>query len=792
MILKRNTIGNRLIGSIALMALLTVSVSLIAIINWESLDDRIQGLVEKNIPTLRASYQLERNTAGLQAALNLLSNNTDPIMHADLKQNINEKLAQISLAINQANNLTFHPAIKSEHETLLTDIQEYAHLLYQRNTHLNVLAQTENNIKWLHQDLIDELTPIRQEVEWQLTRMLPNAIVSSTINDVMTEFSLIQSITVKENELHQLVQEIILQRQERDIANAFYFIGYKTEEVSKMSQNLSHYPSTTSYRQLLQELITIVEPGGFLEEQLIIDNDLFRAISQYQEKIQTRLNYQEALIQAMVEQEDASLHALNEKTRQAITISNFILFGMVIVTLFLSVMLSIYLVGKGIVKRLNMLSQDLYAVANNQHNATIQVTGDDEIGLLGDNLRHFCRQMQEMQQSNALNLINNTQASIITCDLNGIIESVNPSAQALFQHNSAPVNRALWELFSPTIHQRLTSLFSTSSPLFTKRGCNLTIKQHQEHSVGKQQDCLYLRLDFRLFQQGKKDKVIITMTDITEQENAARWLEKMVREKTYSLTNRNRQLKAEVEDRKRVEADLRATQDELIQAAKMVVVGQTMTSLAHELNQPLSAISTHVFTARMALEKQRLDQLPISIGKIDNLASRMARIIASLKSFSKKQTAGNTLKKVDIADSLQQSMMIVESRAKMQQTTISNQLSQPLHCLADQVQLEQVLVNLLVNSCDAVAGCKQRQISIESLDSHGGCRLAVCDSGNGFATEIIEKLFVPFTTTKEVGLGLGLSICRSIMNRFNGEIYLASTLQGGAMVVLELKEYDNE
>ncbi|GAL08140.1 phosphoglycerate transport system sensor protein PgtB [Photobacterium aphoticum] len=103
-----------------------------------------------------------------------------------------------------------------------------------------------------------------------------------------------------------------------------------------------------------------------------------------------------------------------------------------------------------------------------------------------------------------------------------------------------------------------------------------------------------------------------------------------------------------------------------------------------------------------------------------------------------------------------QAMMIVESRAKVQKTTITNQLTLPMQCYADQVQLEQVLVNLLVNSCDAVAGCDQREITIESLHSEAGyCRLAVSDSGHGFAAEIIEKLFIPFTTTKEVGLGLG-------------------------------------
>lgn len=786
--LSRNTIGTRLNASIGFMTFLTISVSLIAIVNWETLDTQIKTIVEKNMPTLRASYQLERNTAGLQAALNILSNNTVPVLHADLKQNITHKLEQITAAITDTASLKFHPAIKTEHETLLTDISIYSGLLYRRSTHLYALAQTENTIKWLHQDLVDELTPLRQEVEWQLTRMLPNVINTEAISDVMAEFAFIQSITIKENELHQLVQEIIQQRQNRDLSNAFYFIGYKTEDVSNMSQSLSHYPSTISYRQLLQDLITLVEPAGVLEEQLRLDVELYNAISLYENQIQTRLKHQEELIQTMVQQENASLQRLNEQTRQSITISNLILFGVVILSIFLSVVLSIYLVGRGIVKRLNLLSQDLYAVANGNLNANIQVSGNDEIGMLGDNLRHFCQQMQEMQQSNALNLINNTQASIITCNLDGVVESVNSSALTLFSYDTSPVQQTIWALFDDNMQARLKSLFSDNSPLLNNGACNLTLKHTQSDN-----SCLYLRLDFRQFKQGNSDKVIITMTDITEQENAARWLENMVREKTQSLTSRNRQLNAEVEDRKRVEADLRATQDELIQAAKMAVVGQTMTSLAHELNQPLSAISTHIFATQMATKKGNYTQLPSSLKKINNLTSRMGQIITTLRSFSKKQSASSPLKPVDIQASFHQAMLIIESRAKVQKTTITSHIDSQLTALADQVQLEQVLVNLLVNSCDAVASNKQREITINALTNEGSrLRIAVSDSGNGFAADIIEQLFIPFTTTKDVGLGLGLSICRSIMTRFDGDIFLASTLQGGAMVVLELHNYDNE
>lgn len=788
--LIRNTIGNRLIAAIAFMSFLTISVSIIAIINWDTLDSQIKAIVDKNLPTLWTSYRLERNTAGLQAALNALDNNRDPANHNPLRQEITDQLERISTAIRESADLKHYQTIKAEHETLRDDITVYAKLLDQRNTHQHALTQTENTLKWLHQDLVDELAPLRQEVEWQLTSMVPNALSPEAIRAVMTEFSYIQAITIKESELFLLVQEIIQQRHTLDLSQAFYYIANKIKEIKAISQNLDHYTATTAYRQLLKEMITLVAPAGVLEAQLRQDIQLDRTIAHYQDQIQTKLANQEHQIQQIVEQENRDLHQLNTQAHRTITISNLILFGTMLLSICLSVILSIYLVGRGIVKRLNLLSQDLYAVANGQLDTQVQVSGNDEIGMLGDNLRLFCRQMQEMQQSNAFNLINNTQASIITCNLQGMVESVNPSAQLLFHDANATTEQTLWSLFSDSMRQRLQSLFAIGSPLLNNGACSLTLR-HDHHS-GK---VLYLRLDFRLFSQGSNDKVIITMTDITEQENAARWLENMVRDKTQSLINRNRQLNAEIDDRKRIEADLRATQDELIQAAKMAVVGQTMTSLAHELNQPLSAISTHVFATRVALDKGRTEQLPTSLDKIDSLTSRMGRIIASLRNFAKKQSANSPLVPVNLQDSLQQAMLIVESRAKVQKTIIRSELDPQLMVLADQVQLEQVLVNLLVNSCDAVAASEARAITVLTLPDAGEnqrLRLAVSDSGSGFGAEIIEQLFIPFTTTKDVGLGLGLSICRSILNRLEGDIYLASNLHGGALVVLELNCYDDK
>ncbi|UTM56594.1 ATP-binding protein [Photobacterium sp. CCB-ST2H9] len=786
--LKRKTIGNRLISAISLMAFLSIGVSLIALITWESLDDQIDAIVSKNLPTLRASYHLERDTAALKDTLHKISFNKDHARHAELKQKITEEAAQITESIANTASLASYPALKIELETLLSDIEAYTKLLNKRTSLLLTLAQSETRLNWLHQNIVEELVPIRQELEWQLTRLDPKQLDDGKIRANIDEFSLLQSITIQENELHQLVKDIFLQNQNRDISNSFQYLGHKTEQLKSMGDVLSHYPSTLLFLQHLNELVSLVEPGGPVERQLQTLSSLQKSVHIYDKRIQNRLVYQEELIQAMVDQADSSLLALNDHTRQSVIISSYILLGVVLLAITLSVLLSVYLVSRGIVTRLNQLSHDLYAVAHGDLNATIQVDGDDEIGLLGDSLRQFRQQMLEMQQTNALNLINNTQASIITCDLSGVVESVNPSAQALFQTGSIPKGHTLWSLFNHNTETRLKRLFQKGSLLQTNRACSLTIR-HTQH-----QEPRYLRLDFRHFNQGHEDKVIITMTDITEQESAARWLEGMVHEKTESLTKRNRQLKAEIEDRKRIEADLRSTQDELIQAAKMAVVGQTMTSLAHELNQPLSAMSTHLFATKMAVSQDNYTQLPASLDKMESLTERMGRIISSLRNFARKQSANRAVQAIDIQQSLCHARQLIESRLKIQQTTLQYLVDTPYQVLADPVQFEQVLVNLFVNSCDAVAGCHTREIHVDVLDNHSdnqSLRLAVCDTGPGFAASIIEKLFVPFTTTKDVGLGLGLNICRSIMNRIEGNIYLASTLQGGAMVVLELKKYDD-
>ena len=107
-------------------------------------------------------------------------------------------------------------------------------------------------------------------------------------------------------------------------------------------------------------------------------------------------------------------------------------------------------------------------------------------------------------------------------------------------------------------------------------------------------------------------------------------------ERTRELTENNRLLAEEVVQRQQAERTLLQTQDELIQAAKMAVVGQAMTSLAHELNQPLSAMMTYLYTSRTALAAGQLQALDQDLGKLDKLGRRMSRIINALRHFARK------------------------------------------------------------------------------------------------------------------------------------------------------------
>ncbi len=259
-------------------------------------------------------------------------------------------------------------------------------------------------------------------------------------------------------------------------------------------------------------------------------------------------------------------------------------------------------------------------------------------------------------------------------------------------------------------------------------------------------------------------------------------LEQRVRERTVDLSESNEQLSREIEDRRHAETQLRRTQDELVQAAKLATLGQMSAGINHELSQPLAAIRTYAGNGKALLEKARYAEVEENLIQISDLTERMARIGAQLKIFSRKSSG--QLSAVSVQGVIDGAKAVIGPRSE----TIDAELEfvvpdRQLKFYGDEVLLQQVLVNLIYNALQAVEGKKEREVEVRVEEKmNDQIALIVEDSGRGIADEHLEKIFDPFFTTKEAseGLGLGLTISNRIITELGGEMSARSGSLGGA------------
>lgn len=257
----------------------------------------------------------------------------------------------------------------------------------------------------------------------------------------------------------------------------------------------------------------------------------------------------------------------------------------------------------------------------------------------------------------------------------------------------------------------------------------------------------------------------------------------LLRHTLGQLNMQKSQLEQEVHERRQIERDLRTTQDELIQTAKLAVVGQTMTTLAHEINQPLNALSMYLFTVSRALEMGQLDQARTTLTKAAGLISRIDAIIKSLRHFTRRADVNTPLLPVDLRQTFIAAWELLAMRHQPQQGALSLP-AETVWVRGDDVRLQQVLVNVLANALDACPVAAKIDVAWQS--ERGRISILIGDSGPGWPPALLPSLLKPFTSSKEVGLGIGLSICVSLMAQMAGELRLASTLTRNACVVLQL------
>lgn len=274
-------------------------------------------------------------------------------------------------------------------------------------------------------------------------------------------------------------------------------------------------------------------------------------------------------------------------------------------------------------------------------------------------------------------------------------------------------------------------------------------------------------------------------------ERAARaGLEQRVAERTSALKQVNDTLFLEIEERRRTERELRSTQNDLIQAGKLAALGQMSAAIAHEINQPLTAMRTYIATTRVFAPLGDAATILNNLEKVDNLAIRMGRITSHLKSFARKEGMGPA-DVISVDRAVQRALDLVEVQLQAGAVTIRKSLS-PAFMLGNEVRLEQVIINLVRNAIDAVEETPDPLIELSMRNANGRILIEVRDNGPGFDPAILGTLFDPFVTTKPsgAGLGLGLTISYEIIREFGGALKAANHPDGGAVLTVELVSVD--
>jgi C4-dicarboxylate-specific signal transduction histidine kinase len=240
---------------------------------------------------------------------------------------------------------------------------------------------------------------------------------------------------------------------------------------------------------------------------------------------------------------------------------------------------------------------------------------------------------------------------------------------------------------------------------------------------------------------------------------------------------------AEAEAREN-ERRYREAQLELTHANRVATLGQLTASITHEMNQPLTAAVTYALAARrwLSTDPPNFREVDKALSLVVREGNRAGEVTGRIRALIKKAPARKDA--VAINDAILEVIALTRTEAANNSVSVRTQLAAGLPRIeGDRVQLQQVLLNLIINAIEAMrdVGEGERKLLISSRNEPDGVSVEVRDSGPGFAPEALERVFEAFYTTKPSGLGLGLSICRSIIEAHNGRLWATRCEPRGAL-----------
>jgi len=247
----------------------------------------------------------------------------------------------------------------------------------------------------------------------------------------------------------------------------------------------------------------------------------------------------------------------------------------------------------------------------------------------------------------------------------------------------------------------------------------------------------------------------------------------------------------DITDRRQAERERALHRAELGRTARAAVLGQLSGAIAHELNQPLTAILANaqagIDGGRQGVAKSELLEI---LREIENDTKRAGEVIKRVRRLLHTDQSG--FAPLDLNQVVEDVLLLIRSDFLLRGVTFTKALEPGLPLVyGDSIQLQQLVLNLVLNACEAISTSERKELHIETcIGPQGGLRMIVSDSGPGFDMSNPEKVLQPFYTTKKHGLGLGLTICRSIVQAHGGSLQLSNYETGGGRITIDFPAFD--
>jgi PAS domain S-box-containing protein len=389
-------------------------------------------------------------------------------------------------------------------------------------------------------------------------------------------------------------------------------------------------------------------------------------------------------------------------------------------------------------------------------------------------------------------IVESSNDAIISTNLDGTIATWNKAAEAIFGYRPEEViGRPVFLLAAPGREDEMPVILDQ-----IKRGQRI---QHYETVRRHKNSCqvpISLTVSPIRADNGRIVGASKIARDITERKEAEaelrrlnETLEQRVAERTTALAEANRLLQAQMVERERADARLQELQSELLHAARLSAVGQMGGVLAHELNQPLAAAVNFIRAAQRLVMNGARDEIAAMSEAMDGAAEEVLRagqIMRRLRDFVRRGGTARRIENITTIVEEASALGLIGAEAAGVRVRCKFDLNAE-RVFADRVQIHQVLVNLMRNAIEAMAwsGRRELEITTVSLDENT-VEFSVADSGPGLAPEMADRLFEPFVSTKPNGMGLGLSICRSIVEAHGGRLRTQPNPGSGTMFCFTL------